>query len=470
MTTLRLEVQPDRLRCAPGDEATLTLALRNVSDIVQHYECLVLGLPDGATAASSPEVAKLRPGESARVTVTISLATAPAPRAGDYVLGLVVRSPHDAVASRCEEFPLTVSTVDALTLSVDPQLLNGGSLAELTATVANQGNALARVHFQGNDPERRVQFVFSPTWVDVLPGGSATARASVRSRTPWTGPPQRRELTVTGRPEPLPGATPTDITAPAAFTQRAKLAPAALRSVRGLVTLAVGVATILGAALLVNRQVAPQNTADKTRGAGSPAASTSPSATSPTDTGSPSATVTTALPVRIDLTTPPGFTPAATAAPGGQHIEPVAFASKGISLIAGKPGTDAAPECTAANGAAVVNPSSTGGYVEPALPEDPTLCHSVPLQVIFSAKVTTLDVFLPAEAVGTYQLEVHLAGEPSLTQLYPRTNAGVGQPDFHVQPAATPITDVVLESLPSPTDPTPVVGIAALVVTTLVGS
>ena len=201
---MRVEVQPERLRCAPGEQAALTIALRNVGDVVQHFECLVLGLPDGATATASPEVAKLRPGESSRMTVTVALGTSPAPRAGDYVLGLVVRSSHDAQVSRCEEVPLSVTVVDSLALALEPTLLNGGSTSEFGATVSNQGNAPARVHLTGRDPEGRVRFVFSPTRVDVAPGETAAVRASVQSRTPWTGPPQRRELTVTGRVDPLP--------------------------------------------------------------------------------------------------------------------------------------------------------------------------------------------------------------------------------------------------------------------------
>ena len=89
---LRVTVTPERADAAPGDALTFDVTVRNASDIVEHYGVELLGLPDGSQVRTEPDVAKLRPSESATLTVRVSLPVQPPAPAGTYVLGALVQS------------------------------------------------------------------------------------------------------------------------------------------------------------------------------------------------------------------------------------------------------------------------------------------------------------------------------------------------------------------------------------------
>ena len=465
MTDLRLEVQPDRLVCARGDQASVDVALRNVSDVVEHYETLVLGLPDGVSAAVDPPVAKLRPGERASTTVTLHVEGDPA--AGHYVLGLLMRTPHQDESgpgvSRCEEVELRIARHDEVLLTAEPSRLEGGGLATFTAQVANRGNAPVRVHLSGSDSQGGASFVFNPAWVDVPVAAQVAAEASVRCRPPWTGQPRQRELTVTGsRTEDgsLDAPEIGPVTAQATFQQRARLAPAALRSARGLITMAVGVATILGAALLT-REGTDDDAAEATS-VTSPEEGDGESATddnSETDAGGESEGGSSGSP---DTTSPP------TGPPGPEPTElnlfdievddPVdpatpdvaldtdAFADQGLSVVAGRGGESGSP-CQDATGLAVHQPGDPAeGYVQPAQPDDPSACHDVPLQVTFATQPRRVEVFLPTAADGIYEVAATFTDSdgtvPRTVQQKP--DDAPGKPDFEIETEGSVVETFIL--------------------------
>lgn len=120
---LRVTVTPDRATASAGEPLVFAVSVRNVGDTVEHYALDVLGLPDGATAHSEPEVAKLRPQDVAELTVRITIPElAPA---GSYVLGLVVKSKYSDQVSRCVELPVEVAVVSAMTVQAAPEVALG---------------------------------------------------------------------------------------------------------------------------------------------------------------------------------------------------------------------------------------------------------------------------------------------------------------------------------------------------------
>jgi len=70
-------VAPERADAAPGDNLQFDVTVRNASDIVEHYGVEMLGLPEGATVRTEPDVAKLRPAETGTLTVRVGLPVQP---------------------------------------------------------------------------------------------------------------------------------------------------------------------------------------------------------------------------------------------------------------------------------------------------------------------------------------------------------------------------------------------------------
>ena len=64
---LTVVVTPNAVQIKPGGTAQISVDVKNVSDIVQHYQVTIVGLPSNDYWASEPAVTKLRPGESGTI-------------------------------------------------------------------------------------------------------------------------------------------------------------------------------------------------------------------------------------------------------------------------------------------------------------------------------------------------------------------------------------------------------------------
>jgi hypothetical protein len=217
---LRVTVAPERADAAPGDNIQFDVTVRNASDIVEHYGVELLGLPEGATVRTEPDVAKLRPAESGTLTVRVGLPVQPPAPAGTYVLGALVRSKYRHDVSRCVEVPVELASVEQITVSSTPEVVIGGRSGQFTVEVANGGNAPVRLYLAATDPERRVTVQFQPPTVDLPPGGRARSLLSVEAPLPWNREKQHG-LTITAHPD-LAGAVPA--TSTASFVQKPRLA------------------------------------------------------------------------------------------------------------------------------------------------------------------------------------------------------------------------------------------------------
>ncbi|BCB76377.1 hypothetical protein Pflav_027870 [Phytohabitans flavus] len=203
---LRVTVAPERADAAPGDALTFDVTVRNASDIVEHYGVEFLGLPDGATVRTEPDVAKLRPGESASMSVRIGLPVQPPAPAGTYVAGALVRSKYRPEVSRCVEVPIELASVQQIAVRATPEVVTGGRSARYTIEVSNDGNSPVRLYLNATDPERRVTALFEPPSLDLPPAMSARALLSVRAPLPWNREKQR-QLTITASPDQKGGAS-----------------------------------------------------------------------------------------------------------------------------------------------------------------------------------------------------------------------------------------------------------------------
>ncbi|GAA0568547.1 hypothetical protein GCM10010172_61010 [Paractinoplanes ferrugineus] len=387
---LRVNVAPERADASPGDNLQFDVTVRNASDIVEHYGVELLGLPDGATVRTEPEVAKLRPAESGTLIVKVNLPVQPPAPAGTYVVGALVRSKYRHDVSRCVEVPIELASVEAITLRTTPEVVTGGGSGQYSLEVSNGGNAPVRLYLTATDPERRVSAVFQPGWLDLPPGTTARALLDVSAPVPWNKEKQR-QLTLAATPD-LPGATP--ITGTATFVQQPRIASKFIK-IAGIAAGVVVLAAAIAVPTLLTKTkdepdpaagqqpaVVPTAAAPATQQSAAAPPAQAPSAAAPpaqpsaaAPTSAAAATTTTAPPAgrgarEVDLTTPP---------PGAVASD--FFRNDGF-LVSADPNAIVVAGCENARSAAVVD-DPTGKFMTSALPDDPTRCHEVPLLIDF---------------------------------------------------------------------------------------
>jgi hypothetical protein len=400
---LRVSVTPDRLDASPGEALTVEVAVRNTSDIVEHYVIDLLGLPPGATARPEPEVTKLRPGESGAATVRLAIPQQPPAPAGHYPLGVLVRSRYREDVSRCEDLPLTVAPLHRIAVRVAPEVATGRGSARYTVEVANTGNTRVRLRLDATDPERRVGSSFQPGELDLVPGTAAQALLSVRAPVPWNREKQRA-LKVAATGVGVHGEM--NVT----FVQRPRFA-SKLARVAGMVgaVLVMGGA-VVAAALILRPEEKPTVTPTPVASAGlnpttgqpipvpttegAPSAPAVPTTGAATPTGAgPNAVGT---PRTVDLTRPGGQ-------PGSGIIASDAFRDQGI-LLSGDPDRDGPPECLDATAVAIQRDAGGNSFLTAAKPNDPTACTFVPVQIRFVDPASSAKVVLGGS--GNRRLEV----------------------------------------------------------------
>ncbi|MFI7601354.1 hypothetical protein [Actinoplanes sp. NPDC049681] len=388
---LRVTVAPERADAAPGDNLTFDVSVRNASDIVEHYGVELLGLPDGATVRTEPDVAKLRPSEAGTLTVRVTLPVQPPAPAGTYVVGALVRSKYRHDVSRCVEIPVELAAVERITVQATPEVVTGGRAAQYTIEITNGGNAPVRLYLAATDPERRVSATFRPPSVDLPPGTSARALLTVQAPLPWNREKQR-QLSITATPD-LPGAAAGSGTA--SFVQKPRFA-SKFAKVAG-----IGAAVlILAAAVAVPTLLASR---DKDKDPGPVAANTAavvvptlPSAAGPSAVASSAAST----PASQAASPPAASAEASTAAPTGSTngsgtardvdltgpkdgvIPGDAFRANGF-LVSADPGAIEVSGCEDARGAAVVTDPDGTRFLTSSTADDPTVCHTVPLMIDF---------------------------------------------------------------------------------------
>jgi len=215
-------VEPNTLILEPGSRATVSVGVTNASDVVEHYETTMLGLPFGVSASSEPPTTKLRPGEQGVIKMTVELSKKPPPAATSTVLGVLVTSPYRQQVSRCEELRLQVTPISGLTAKALPEVANGAR-ASYRMEISNPGNSPVLVALRGEDAERVTDLRFDPYELYITPGATAAAMVTAAARRPWTGSPARRDLVFTA------AAADVEATASVMLMQKPRIPSAVLR-------------------------------------------------------------------------------------------------------------------------------------------------------------------------------------------------------------------------------------------------
>jgi hypothetical protein len=410
----KVAVAPDRASLRPGENVGVDVTIQNASQVVEHYNVSIVGLPRDDLYGCEPSVVKLRPGESGSIQVSISIPDKPAPDAGLYTLGVLVRSPYQRQISRCEELRLEVQPAPALTIEAQPDVSTGGPDAVYTLRVANEGNTVVAVTLTGSDQERKVGFAFRPRSVQIAPNASAPATLTARARAPWTGQEARRMLTLRATATPDLAAERT-----VTFVQKPRIPGGPMRVVGVAAAVAVlATATIAGALVSKARQEATNkanqaanNTTQQAQQPGIPpvvpGVSTAPAgkasaAPAGGGSGKPPAGGAGggAKPGVADFTAPPDGQPA-----GDRIIPGDLYAANGVKLSSNV--ELAPPGCKNATAVALRTVAGVGAFLTSSSPANAAFCNTLPVKFTLSGPARSVRlVYVPN---GTaYRMRVEL--------------------------------------------------------------
>jgi hypothetical protein len=451
----RVTVAPERVTVRPGESTEVEVTIQNTGRSVEHYETSVVGLPGDDRFRCEPSTVKLRPGETGTVLVNLDVPERPAPDAGLYTLGVLVRSPYQRHVSRCEELRLDVQPAPGISVEVQPEVVTGGPSANYGLRVANDGNTGLDITLQGTDPEGRVRFYFRPRSVRVAPNASAPATLTAQAAAPWSGQELRRTLTIRA-------TAGTDLSAErqVTFVQRPRIPRGPVRVVGIAVAVGVLAAATLAGALVRNADQKDKDKASvsQTQGTtgGSGGSSTGPNGGGPTTaapgaSGGKSASPAVLPPgsVVIDPAQPPDGRP-----PQDRPISGDLWSASGIKLSVNL--EHASPDCADATGLALRRTSQYGAFLTSARPASTSLCNNLPVHIAFGAPVRRVQVTYITKG-GAYQLLVQEADGTVRAQPPATPPAGTEATFDYTAPGNTALTAIQFghaSTDPNATDPT----------------
>ena len=194
---LTITVTPARVQLKPGGTTQVSVTITNVSDIVEHYQVALVGLPSHDYWTSEPALTKLRPKESGTVTLAITLPDQGGILGGRYVLGVFVTSPYQPDVARSADLVLHVSATSGISLTATPLTATDQRTASYTLLLTNNGNTDAPLHLTATDENGRATVHVTPTSVHIPPGTATAAHVTVQAPTTLTGPERRSTIAVT---------------------------------------------------------------------------------------------------------------------------------------------------------------------------------------------------------------------------------------------------------------------------------
>lgn len=210
MTTTSAHLDPPAVSVLPGDEAEISLEVRNGGEIVEAYRFEVLGAAAAWTAVEPPTLS-LYPGSSGRVSVVARPPRESATAAGPVPFGVRVLPQEQPDQATVPEGVVHLLPFAQLSAELTPRMSQGRGRARHQVAVDNRGNLPVSVTLAGGDRGELLVFALPPAATVVEPGRAAFLPAAVRPRRRlWRGPalPHAFQLVVTpqeGEPIPLDG-------------------------------------------------------------------------------------------------------------------------------------------------------------------------------------------------------------------------------------------------------------------------
>jgi hypothetical protein len=246
----------------PGGEATCEVRVRNSGTVVDQFTLEVLG-DASAWSIVEPAVIPLFPGAEAVARVKFKPPKSPSVLAKAIPFAVRVRSREDARASLVEEGVVEVGPFNDTFAELIPRTAKGSTRARAQLALDNRGNVRINARLTAADPDRKLNFVITPTALTAEPGTASFAaiRLSPRQRF-LTGPPKLSPYKVHVHQDGLP-----TITVDGSMQQEALIPRWLLPALIGLLALLI-ILTVLWFTLLkpaissaATQAVAPQASA-----------------------------------------------------------------------------------------------------------------------------------------------------------------------------------------------------------------
>lgn len=201
MTTFA-ELDRPTVVVVPGEEATITLTVRNDSDIVEAYEFEVLGECAPWTTVA-PARLSLYPGTAENVTVLLRPPRSPDVRAGEKPLGVRVLPVERPDTGTVSESTVVVAPFSVTDPELVPQRRRAWRSARYSVTLANLGNTPVIASLAAADTEQQLRFRQPERTPEIAPGETEPTRLRARARKLiWFGKPVTRTFRVDLDPVP----------------------------------------------------------------------------------------------------------------------------------------------------------------------------------------------------------------------------------------------------------------------------
>jgi hypothetical protein len=184
----RIRLEPTMLTVEPGREATCTVRITNLGDVVDSFTVQVLGAAAAWTTVE-PQTVNLFPAAEGVARLTFRPPRTSQVPAGTTPFAVRVQSQDARLeTSVVEEGAIEVGRFTDIAAELLPRTSRGRFSGRHRVQVSNRGNAPAVVRMSGSDAEQAVDLSFRPQALPVQAGTIAGAGVRARAtRTAWTG-------------------------------------------------------------------------------------------------------------------------------------------------------------------------------------------------------------------------------------------------------------------------------------------
>ncbi|TYK51325.1 hydrogenase expression protein [Actinomadura decatromicini] len=180
----------------PGAAATVTLRLRNTTDLVEEYRVSVAGGP-AVWAAVEPRSLRLYPGTTGAVEITFRPPRTPDAPAGGHPFAVEVIPTEQPGDKTVVEGHLTVTPFTEVRAELLPHTVAGRFRAKPKFALDNLGNTRLTASLTGKDNTGQLGFELHPANVQVDPGRAAWVQGRIRPGSiTWFGQRESHPYTV----------------------------------------------------------------------------------------------------------------------------------------------------------------------------------------------------------------------------------------------------------------------------------
>ncbi|MCP2342454.1 ricin-type beta-trefoil lectin domain protein [Actinomadura rupiterrae] len=180
-------LEPASVTVDPGSTGSVTLRLRNTTDLVEEYRITVAGAT-GRWARVEPGIVRLYPGTTGTAEITFAPPRSPDAAAGSHPFAVEVSPAEQSQLKTVVEGTLTLTPFTEVRAELLPQTVRGRFGARPKFAVDNFGNTKVTASLLGKDNGGQLSFTLQPAHVQIEPGRAAWVKGRVRPpRVSWFG-------------------------------------------------------------------------------------------------------------------------------------------------------------------------------------------------------------------------------------------------------------------------------------------